>query len=278
MPTTTVNGVRLHYDLVGDGPPLVLVHGSWGDGTGWDLTLPDLAQRFRVLTYDRRGHSRSERPLTQGSADEDVEDLAALIVHLDLAPAHVAGSSSGAALALRLAARYPDLVRSVVGHEPPLYGPFVDDPEDGPLMREALRRFAAVVDRLEAGDTEAGTRLFAETYSHGPGGWDRLPPERQQVMIGNAPTWVDEMRDPGAWRTDLAALAAIPHPILLTYGDQSLPFLPMAVAKLAAVLPNVQTQVIAGAGHVPAGSHPAEYAAAIMAFAAADEAHHPGPG
>jgi pimeloyl-ACP methyl ester carboxylesterase len=84
------------------------------------------------------------------------------------------------------------------------------------------------------------------------------------------------MRDPSAWSADLAALAAIPHPILLTYGDQSLPFLPTAVAKLASALPNVQTQVIPGAGHVPAGSHPAEYAAAIMAFASAEDgASHP---
>jgi pimeloyl-ACP methyl ester carboxylesterase len=269
MPTATVNGVRLYYDLAGDGPPLVLVHGSWSDGAGWDLVRPALAPHFRVLVYDRRGHSRSERPPTQGSTDEDVADLAALIAHLGLGPAHVAGTSSGAALALRLAARHPELVQSVVGHEPPLFAPFVDDPADGPLLRKALTRFAAVVTRLEAGDTEGGTRLFAETYSHGPGGWDRIPAERQQVMIANAPTWVDEMRDPGAWSADLAALAAIPHPILLTFGDQSLPFLPAVVAKLASVLPNVQTQVIAGAGHLPAASHPAEYAAAITAFVAA---------
>lgn len=146
-------------------------------------------------------------------------------------------------------------------------------------MREALGRFTAVVDHLEAGETEAGTRLFAETYSHGPGGWDRIPPERQQIMIANAPTWVDEMRDPGAWSADLDALAAIPYPILLTYGDQSLPFLPAVVSNLAGVLPNVQTQRIAGAGHVPAASHPAEYAAAIMAFATdADMAINARPG
>lgn len=276
MPTVTVNGVRLYYDLAGDGLPLALVHGSWGDGAGWDSVRPALAQHFRVLIYDRRGHSRSERPPTQGSAEEDVDDLAALIEHLRLGPAHVAGSSSGAALALRLAARRPDLVRSVVGHEPPLYAPFVDDPDGGPLMREALARFAAVVARLEAGDVEEGTRLFAETYSHGPGGWELIPPERQQAMIANAPTWVDEMRDAGAWTADLAALAAIPRRILLTYGDQSLPFLSAVVAKLAAVLPGVQSRVIAGAGHVPAATHPAAYVATITSFVAAMDS--PGAG
>lgn len=267
MPTAIVNGVRLHYDLVGAGPPLVLVHGSWSDGTGWDLVLPVLTQRFHVLVYDRRGHSRSERLPTQGSTTEDVEDLAALVTHLGLGPVHVVGSSSGAAIALRLAARHPEMVRSVIGHEPPLYGPFLDDPVQGSLMREALNRFTAVVNSLEAGETEAGTRLFVETYSHGPGGWDRIPPDRQQIMLANAPTWIDEMRDPGAWSVDIASLAAIPHLILLTYGDQSLPFLPAVVSNLSDVLPNVQTKLIAGAGHVPAGSHPEEYAAVITAVA-----------
>jgi pimeloyl-ACP methyl ester carboxylesterase len=237
MPTTTVNGVRLYYALTGDGPPLVLVHGSWGDGASWDLVAPALAQRFRVLIYDRRGHSRSERPPTQGSTEEDVDDLAALIEHLDLAPAHVMGTSSGAALALRLAARRPELVRSVAGHEPPLFDLFVDDPDQGPAMRDALRTFEAVAARLAAGDREAGTRLFAETYSYGTGGWPLIPPARRQVMVDNAPTFLDETRDPGSWTVDLAALAVIPCPILLTYGDQSLPFLPPVVAKLAAVLP-----------------------------------------
>ena len=265
MPTATVNGVRLFYELTGDGPPLVLVHGSWGSGLGWEPVLPALAAHFRVLVYDRRGHSRSERPSTQGSAEEDVADLAALIAHLDLAPAHVAGVSSGAALALRLAAQHPDLVRSVAAHEPAFFALFADDPDDGPLMREVLERFEAAT-RVAGESAERGARQFAETVAYGPGAWELIPPERQQAMIDNAPTWVDEMRDPGAWTTDPAALAAIARPILLTGGDQSLPFWQALVARVAVVLPRAQTQVIAGAGHVPQASQPAAYAAAVTDF------------
>ena len=268
MPTATVNGVRLFYALTGDGLPFVLVHGSWGDHASWDRVLPSLAQRFRVLTYDRRGHSQSERPPTQGSAEEDTADLAALIAHLDLAPAHVAGISSGASLALRLAARHPELVRSVTAHEPALFDLLADDPDGRPAAREALGRFAAVAALLAAGDAAGGARLFAETVAYGPGAWEIIPPDRRQVMVNNAPTFLDEMRDPGAWTADLAALAAIPCPILLTTGDQSLPFWSPVVAKLAAVLPQAQTRVIPGAGHVPQSSHPEEYGATVTAFAA----------
>lgn len=276
MPTAHVNGVHLFYELTGDGPPLVLIHGSWGDGASWEPVLPALAQRFRVLVYDRRGHSRSERSPTQGSTEEDVDDLAALIEHLSLGPSHVAGISSGASLALRLAARHPELVRSVAGHEPALFNLFIDDPDQGPTMREALERIEAVAACLAAGDVAGGARQFAETYSYGPGGWDLIPPERQQVMLNNAPTFLDETRDPGSWTADLAALVAIPCPILLTYGDQSLPFLPPVVATLAAVLPGIQARVIAGAGHVPPASQPAGYVAAVTAFAAAADTEEPG--
>jgi pimeloyl-ACP methyl ester carboxylesterase len=271
MPTATVNSVRLFYTLSGDGPPLVLIHGSWGDHVSWDLVVPALAQRFRVLTYDRRGHSQSQRPSTQGSTEEDVDDLVALIEHLGLAPAHVAGTSSGASLALRLAARHPELVRSVAAHEPGLFGLFVDDPNQGTLMREALGRLEAAATRLAAGDVEGGTRQFMETVVFGPRAWEIIPPERRQVLMSNAPTVRDEMRDPGSWTADLAALAAISCPILLTYGGESFPFWQHVVAQLAAVLPHAQMQVIAGAGHNAHVTHPEAYVAAITAFLAAGD-------
>ena len=104
MATAKVNGVRLFYELTGTGAvPLVMVHGSWDSHQDWDLVVPRLTDAFRVLTYDRRGHSQSERPTGQGSVREDVADLAALIKHLELSPAWVVGNSFGASIALRQA-------------------------------------------------------------------------------------------------------------------------------------------------------------------------------
>jgi pimeloyl-ACP methyl ester carboxylesterase len=100
VPEQRVNGAKLFYELNGSGDPLVLVHGSWVDHKDWQLVVPHLARSFRVLTYDRRGHSLSERPLGQGSRREDEEDLAALMEALDLAPAHVAANSFGRSIAV----------------------------------------------------------------------------------------------------------------------------------------------------------------------------------
>ncbi|MDQ3623013.1 MAG: alpha/beta hydrolase, partial [Verrucomicrobiota bacterium] len=97
MPVTAINGFELYWNLSGEtGDPLVLLHGSWGDHSEWEQIVPALARLFRVLTYDRRGHSRSERPAAQGSLREDAADLCALLEHLGLGPAHMLQIFQGA--------------------------------------------------------------------------------------------------------------------------------------------------------------------------------------
>lgn len=79
MPTIQANGVDLFYELTGTGDPMVLVHGSWVDQSSWATVVRALADSFQVLAYDRRGHSRSQRPDSQGSVHEDAADLGALL-------------------------------------------------------------------------------------------------------------------------------------------------------------------------------------------------------
>ena len=91
MTLMTVNGVELAVEQSGDGDPLVLVHGSWGDRTGWVFVEEELAKQHHVVSYDRRGHSSS--PPATGTRRDDEDDLAALIEHLGLVPAHIVGNS-----------------------------------------------------------------------------------------------------------------------------------------------------------------------------------------
>src|SRR5437870_2642402 len=206
MSAARVNGVELYYELSGSGEPLVLVHGSWGDHHVWDDVVARLAPSFRVLAYDRRGHSASERPAGQGSVFEDADDLAGLIDELGLAPAHVVGNSFGAAVALRAATRRPEVFRTLIVHEPPLF-PLLAGTEFEPALAEVQRRVDAVVRLLEAGDNKNAARLFVDTIAFGPAAWDeQLTPQRRDVFIANAQTWLDEVRDPDALQMDLEAL------------------------------------------------------------------------
>ncbi|MGH2989690.1 MAG: alpha/beta fold hydrolase [Solirubrobacterales bacterium] len=192
MAEIDVNGVRTHYELAGDGDGMVLVHGSWDDLHAFDGVAPALAQRYRVLAYDRRGHSGSTG---EGTIDDDVADLAALIESLDLAPAHVVGHSLGGSVALRFAIARPDLLRTVNVHEPPLFALLADDPEGRAQLEEAAGRIEEVVAEIEAGNPETAARRFVDEVALGPGAWETLPPKVHDTMIGNAATFAEEVRD-----------------------------------------------------------------------------------
>lgn len=266
LPTITVNDVNLFYELTGTGEPLVLVHGSWGDHHNWDAVVPALSQTFRVLTYDRRGHRQSERAAGQGIVREDMADLAGLITQLDLAPAHIVGHSFGGSVVLRLATEQPSLFRSLSVHEPPLLDLLADDPATSFRYKETIERIHAVAGDLERGDLPGAAQRFVDTVAFGPGAWDRLSPPVRQSFIRNAPPFLDQVRDPDTFVIDLASLARFSHPVLLTQGDHGPPFLPPIMAKLRAALPQAEFQMIAGAGHTPQVSHPAEYAELITDF------------
>lgn len=267
MAKAEVNGVRLFYDLNGTGDvPLVLVHGSWDSHHDWDLVVPRLADSFRVLTYDRRGHSHSERPTGQGSVREDVTDLAALIQHLGLVPAWVVGNSFGASISLRLAGERPELLRGLIGHEPPLFSLLGDDPTLIPLLEAVDQRIGAVVERIASRAHTGAAEQFVETVALGPGAWAQVPPELQQTLIENAPTFLDEASDPEQLAFDLDWIRGFSRPALLTLGDQSPPAFAPVVAKLAKALPHVEVLTFPGAGHIPHVTDPDAYVESIIAF------------
>jgi pimeloyl-ACP methyl ester carboxylesterase len=264
MPVSTINGVRLFWEQRGDsGAPVVLVHGSWGDHHNWDRVVPELGRSFRAFTYDRRGHSQSERLATQGRVEEDVEDLAAFIETNHLAPAHIVGNSFGAVIVLKLAALRPMLFASMTVHEPPLIAMLGDHP-----MLPAIRqRMGVVVETLKSGSTESGARQFVETVAFGPGTWDTLPPELRRTFVFNAPTWLDEMNEPeSVMAVNLDRLEAFKRPALLTQGDQSPPFFAVIIDRLATAMPHARRHTFHGAGHVPHLTHPDEFVRIVGGF------------
>lgn len=268
MAFESVNGVRLRYELTATGGhPIVLVHGSWGSHQQWSSVVPGLAESCRVLSYDRRGHSESERerPGGQGSVLEDVADLGALIESLGLAPAYVAGNSFGSAIALRLAVERPELVRGILLHEPPLFSLLAGDPEAAPVLAEVGRAMRVVIEKLASGEVSAAVEEFMQ-MALAPGEWARLPEELHRIVIENAPTFLDETRDPEALRFDLEWARGFASPTLLTVGEQSPSHYGLVLAKLAEALPHAERLTFPAAGHLPHVTHPAAYVEATTAF------------
>src|SRR2546428_2414967 len=112
----TDDRVRIYYEEHGSGTPLVLAYGIGGNATMWDLNVPGLAARHRLILWEPRGHARSDSPEDPAkySFQRWALDLKAVLDHLGLRRAHVGGLSLGAGIATRFALRYPGRVRSLV--------------------------------------------------------------------------------------------------------------------------------------------------------------------
>ena len=117
-----VNGTTLYYERTGTGPSVLCIAGTTGDAGHFAQVAARLADEFTVVTYDRRGNSRSPRPAgwTQTSVPEQAEDAAALIHALQLAPMAVFAASARGPIGLDLMIRFPHLLRGVILHEPRL--------------------------------------------------------------------------------------------------------------------------------------------------------------
>jgi 3-oxoadipate enol-lactonase len=115
MSLARVNGVGLFYEFHGpeDGELLILNNGVFMNTTSWAFQLPDLSRRYRVLTYDMRGQGQSEHPEGEYSLEQHGDDLAALMDHLRLGPAHMVGTSYGGELNLVMGIRHPERCRTL---------------------------------------------------------------------------------------------------------------------------------------------------------------------
>jgi pimeloyl-ACP methyl ester carboxylesterase len=112
------NGVRIHYQQVGEGPDLVMIHGLTGNLAVWHLKIiPMIANRFRTLTYDLRGHGYSEMTPSGYSADQMADDLLGLLDVLEIERPAIVGHSYGADVALYFAYLYPERVSEVMAIE-----------------------------------------------------------------------------------------------------------------------------------------------------------------
>src|SRR3712207_6693413 len=114
MPYAQAGDLSMYYEELGDGPPLVLLHGAYMNADAMSPFAQGLAGLRRVIVPELQGHGRTadaDRPLTY---EQMADDVAALIRHLELGQPDVAGYSMGGAAGLRLAIQHPDLVRRLV--------------------------------------------------------------------------------------------------------------------------------------------------------------------
>jgi len=209
MPTLRANGLEIGYDVVGAGPPLVMLHGATTTGRiTFEAQIPPLATAFRLYLPDARGHGRTRWDAADGfRAEWLVDDVTAFVDAIGLATFHLVGYSMGAMTALGCAVRAPERLRTlgVIGIST------ARDPR-----ATVTRRLMDPVRILRTDPAWAADLARTHDPAQGPGGWQRLLP----AIAADVAT--QPLLSPGELR-------AITAPTLVACGDRD-PLVPVGQA------------------------------------------------
>lgn len=257
MDMLNTNGIWLHYRDTGrvDAPAIVFINSLGTDLRVWDPVVPGLADKYRIVLYDKRGHGLSDAPQGPYAMADQVADLAGLMDARGIDKAVICGLSVGGLIAQGFAAAHPERVRGLI-----LSGTAarIGDAERWDTLTATIRHggIDAVADTILA-------RWFpADFHKDNPGeiaAWrnmlTRTPVDGYLGTVGT-------LRD-----TDLTnAVKQIAVPTLCLVGDQDGSTPPEVVQGLADLIPGAELEVIENTGHLPGVVRPDAVAEAILRF------------
>jgi len=263
MDTTTVNGVELEYEVRGSGEPVLLISPVLADGF-----VPLIAERvlgdYQLIRYHKRGWVGSTHTPGPVSVQDHVEDAVGLLDRLDIPVAHLAGHSSGAAVAAQLALDHPERAATITLLELSL----LSVPAGEAFFAAAGPAFEA----FASGEPEDAFGLFMALVSGMS--WERcraLLEERAPGTVAQAIKDADtffgvELPALGAWMFGPDEARAIRQPLLSVTGTNTQPLWVEVAEFLRSSVPDVEESRIDGVGHLLHVERPAPVASAIAAF------------
>jgi pimeloyl-ACP methyl ester carboxylesterase len=260
------NGLEIAYERVGEGRPLVFVHGAAQDSRIWQPQLAGLADELTVVAWDEPGAGRSsDLPEGFGLA-EIAECLAALIEALELGPAHIAGLSWGGTVVLELYHRHPGLVATLIMID--TYAGW-----KGSLPADEVRERVAGTHQMLAAPPEDFDPTLPGLFASGPPGnfvplLAAIATDVRRATLSHQLTIMAE-----ADQRDLLPRIAVPT--LLIWGELDARS-PLSVARqFEEAIPDTELVVIGGAGHVSNLERPEPVNEAVREFC---RAHPPRSG
>ena len=260
----TARGLSTCYVEAGKGPPVVLLHGFTGSKAEWAPLIESLATGYRLVAVDLPGHGESEAPADAARYEmaEVAQDIAALLVHLDIASAHLLGYSMGGRLALYLALTQSALWRSLVLES--ASAGLATEPQRAKRREED----EALADFIEAQGVEA----FVERWEQLPlfASQRNLPPEvrqahRERRLRNRARGLAGSLRGmgTGAQPSLWARLADLALPSLLVVGELDEKFVSIG-REMLPELPRALLTIVPQAGHAVHLERPEVYAAILL--------------
>jgi pimeloyl-ACP methyl ester carboxylesterase len=248
MQCVNLNGVDLEYAVQGSGEPLVLIHGAiLADAFSPLLVEPRIANTYRVIAYHRRGFAGSSRASAPFMIGQQAADGRALLRHLGITRAHIAGHSYGAAIALQWALDAPEEVQSLALLEAPLFEAI----PSGPTFWEGVA--AVRQDLYERGDKVGATDAFLT----GVVGAEyrqiiakSLPPGAFELAVADLDTFFQvELPALQQWRFTAEDAARIRQPVLAVVGTETAPIFSEGHVVLMQWIPQTEELVVPQATH-----------------------------
>lgn len=237
MDRLQVGDAQIEYEVFGRGEPVLLIPGGLvADGLGRPLLAqPELASRYRLIYYHRRGYLGSTPGSQPPAIPVQAGDAIALLGHLDVKSAHVVGHSIGALIALQLADDAPGLAHSLALLEPPLYSV--------PSGQAAYERgFLPLLNLYRAGNKRQAVELFGNNV-FGPG-WQALVeqavPGGVEQAFSSVDTFMREMATVQEWQYGPRQAAWLRQPVLSMVGERSQPFMREGRALLHSWIPQAE--------------------------------------
>jgi len=261
------DGTHIGYRRTGEGPPLVLVHGTSADHARWAPVLPALGERFAVYAIDRRGQAGSG-DAKDHSLEREVEDVTAVVDAVGGSvggPVRLLGHSYGAICCLEAVSRRPASVDGIVLYEPPLPTGAAAFPAEAVGRVEAL---------IEVGDRDEDVAVFLrEVAGMAPPQVGRMRAEPDwPKRVATAHTLPREARAAEGYTLDPARLQELRTRTLLLLGGESPPLFKAATEALDEALPDSRVVVMPGQGHVAMHTAPELFAGLVVGFLAQERA------
>jgi pimeloyl-ACP methyl ester carboxylesterase len=257
MPTFDLpDGRKLAYREEGSGPPLVLVHGSPGEGRSWGRVVPHLKERFRTICPDLPGYGGSDRLEVDepaGRMDAMGAAVARLVESLG-APVRLVGHSYGGNIALQSALQASsDTIERIVLFEP-VYFRALQLTGDDAALGPAAAHFEDYARRATAGEPEV-VRLMID-YWFGAGAFARMPDPVRGYLSASAARNAIDVRSTFLGTSTAADLAALRQPVMIVDGATSPDVVRSIARALVKLLPNARMEGLAGANHGMLDTHP----------------------
>jgi pimeloyl-ACP methyl ester carboxylesterase len=255
MPHVDLPGVTLSFsDLHGTGAPVVFLHARSGTSESWEPNLPAFASAgYRCITYDRRGVGQSQRSDVSEQPGYAIDDLHALIQHLDLPPVHLVGTAAGGVVALEYAIAYPDQIRSLVIADS-IGGLQNDEISE---VQKRMRPRPLQVLPVELRELSAGYR---GTNPEGTRKWVEIA---ATVHFDDADSWPAQLRRHHPTAADLQRFTA---PTLIVVGEADLLSPPAMMRMFARHFPNRELVTIPEAGHAAHWEQPDTWNRLVLEF------------